>query len=289
LKPKPKKPEPIVKEKPKPKPKPQKVAKAKPKPKPKPKIKKRKPKPKLAKVIKKAPVKRPVKVAKRIAVKKPPPKPAAPKVNVANTGVLGALAGIGKKSPKNKQQLVSALTNLSAVKSRGGAQTFSVSGLQGKLDTDDVSIQRIGDLNTKGATGAGNRSYGLASVSGKKGAGLAIGGQVSGSDAIISPTVKGSLSYGEIFKVVQKAISDLQYCYEKELVNNASLGGKLTAVWTIGTSGAVINAKIQKSEVRSGKVHSCVTRTVKRLKFPKPRGGGVVEVSFPFNFSDVAF
>jgi hypothetical protein len=32
-------------------------------------------------------------------------------------------------------------------------------------------------------------------------------------------------------------------------------------------------------------VEDCVVRTVRQWKFPKPQGGGIVTVSYPFNFT----
>jgi hypothetical protein len=33
-----------------------------------------------------------------------------------------------------------------------------------------------------------------------------------------------------------------------------------------------------------GKVSTCVAEVVGRIEFPKPRGGGGVQVNYPFNF-----
>lgn len=274
----------------------------KPTPKPTPVVKKPEPKPE-PKVVKKIEPPKPV-VAKKmpVPVQKQQPKPtlivekpkvkvqapgevvAVPQINVAKTGVLGALAGIG--NPNKQPMLASALTNLSAVQARGGVQTFSVSGLQGKTGSDDVVIMRIGDVNTKGASGVGHRNYGMAAVSNRKGSGGGIAGMVSGEDAIIRPKVKGSLSYEEIMKVIQAHLGEIHTCYEKALMDDPGLAGKLNVFWTISSEGSVNGTRIQGSELRNGQVHACVSSNVRSWIFPKPRGGGVVDVSFPFVFNN---
>jgi len=54
--------------------------------------------------------------------------------------------------------------------------------------------------------------------------------------------------------------------------------------FTIGKTGSVSSAKVQKSSVGSQAVNSCLVSVFKRLKFPKPKGGGIVIVKYPFVF-----
>jgi outer membrane biosynthesis protein TonB len=285
-------PKPKVAE-PKPTPVPTPVVKVAPKPEPKPKVvvkPKPLPQPKLAVKLPTPPKVIPPKVVV-LQPPKPKPVPAAPvpqPPNIEKAGVLGALAGIG--SPlKQQNKLVSAITNLHAVQARGGVQTFSVSGLQGKIDTNDVIIQRIGDVNTKGASGVGQRNYGVAMVSNKKGDGGNVTGLVFGEDSVTRPTIKGGLSREEIAKVVRQHVAEINYCYEKGLIADASLTGKMNVLWNIGADGRVTITRIINSELRNGQVHSCITGNIRTWEFPKPTGGNIVEVTYPFLFSNAGY
>jgi hypothetical protein len=37
--------------------------------------------------------------------------------------------------------------------------------------------------------------------------------------------------------------------------------------------------------MKNGKVEDCVCREIRNWVFPKPTGGGIVTISYPFNFS----
>jgi hypothetical protein len=41
--------------------------------------------------------------------------------------------------------------------------------------------------------------------------------------------------------------------------------------------------------MRSSRVARCVSKSIKKMKFPPPRGGGLVEVEYPFLFEQVGF
>ncbi len=95
----------------------------------------------------------------------------------------------------------------------------------------------------------------------------------------------GSMSREEIQRVVDRALSRIRYCYEKELNQDPSLEGKVVAQWTIGSSGDVVAATIPQSTFARPAVGDCVQRVMRSLKFPAPVGGGVVNVTYPFVFT----
>lgn len=96
--------------------------------------------------------------------------------------------------------------------------------------------------------------------------------------------VVGSLDRGEIQRVMDRAKNRIRYCYERALTKSPDLEGKLTTVFTIGGSGDVVSAN-QVDSTLGAEVDGCVLRTLRSLKFPNPRGGGVVTVTYPFIFS----
>ena len=55
--------------------------------------------------------------------------------------------------------------------------------------------------------------------------------------------------------------------------------------FTIAATGQVIASVMQTSSVGSPRVENCVVQAVRRWEFPKPRGGGIVIVTYPFVFN----
>ena len=99
---------------------------------------------------------------------------------------------------------------------------------------------------------------------------------------------KGSISREEVARVINKHLSEVQYCYERALIKQPGLKGKLVLEWTIQRNGSVGRVKQKLATLKSSAVSSCIINKLKRWRFPKPRGG-VVVVSYPFIFSSVGF
>lgn len=137
---------------------------------------------------------------------------------------------------------------------------------------------RVGGINTKGVAGGGKVSGALGGLSG---AGIGRGSV----DALEEETeVAGGLSAEQIASVVKKNIGAVRYCYERQLAANPNLYGKIKVQFTISGAGLVITQKIKSTTMRSSLVEGCILRRVKRWKFPKPKGGTEVVVSYPFYF-----
>ncbi len=96
--------------------------------------------------------------------------------------------------------------------------------------------------------------------------------------------LSGSLSQQDIRRVVRKNINAVRFCYEKELIKNPSLSGKVVVKFIIAADGRVQQARIESSTIGNKQVEKCIIYAVRRFKFPKPKGGGVVSVKYPFIF-----
>ena len=73
-------------------------------------------------------------------------------------------------------------------------------------------------------------------------------------------------------------------CYEAALKDAPKLARKISIQFEIGPTGAVNTAEVGDDEVHSETLSRCLVSAVKSWRFPKPRGGGVVKVNYPFNF-----
>ncbi|MEC7986252.1 MAG: AgmX/PglI C-terminal domain-containing protein [Myxococcota bacterium] len=140
------------------------------------------------------------------------------------------------------------------------------------------SADGLGGLGSKGM-GRGRSGYGTGGGSlGKKKKRGAIG-KIGGS-----PIILGGLDKSLIDAVIKRNMSQIRYCYQRQLSKNPSLGGKIVIKFVIAKDGSVSKANVKSSSMGSSAVESCIAGRFKRFQFPKPNGG-IVIVSYPFIFS----
>lgn len=140
-----------------------------------------------------------------------------------------------------------------------------------------VATMGIGSVGTRGR-GTGDASYG----SGEGG----LGGK-GDRDVRINmgtPLVYGSLDKEIIRRVVREHQAQIRYCYERELTRTPGLMGKIVAKWVITGTGSVRQAQVVETQMKNKAVESCLTSRIQTWKFPKPKGGGIVIVTYPFVF-----
>lgn len=95
---------------------------------------------------------------------------------------------------------------------------------------------------------------------------------------------QGHLPGDVIQKVMLRNRNSLRYCYEHELVSNKNLSGTINTQFVIGATGTVTMSVIKNSTMKNAAVETCIAQQLRRLTFPKPEGGGVVIVNYPFIF-----
>ena len=185
------------------------------------------------------------------------------------------LSALGGLSAGPKPMSATAMSNLDAAGPvRGGG--FKVSGAIGKLPGDSLRLAAagsgIGRLDTKSANDVGKN---LGRVLGRGPTGQ-VRAQVTAKPNLMK--VEGHLDRGEIQKVINAHIHELQGCFERQLIVNPNLSGKVTFEWVIGTGGAVTVVKIKASTLSSNEATSCMQAAVRRWQFPAPSGGQVTVI-----------
>jgi TonB family protein len=156
----------------------------------------------------------------------------------------------------------------------------------------------VGGLGSRGTgPGGGGNGLGLGGL-GSKGGGRGRGGYGSldlggrGKDTVrVVPgktTVVGSLSREEIERVIKRHENEIRFCYNTELSKEPSLYGKVAVNFTIDGSGAVSDAQVAQTSMNNNNVEQCMLSRMRRWKFPEPKGGGVVVVTYPWIFSNGA-
>ncbi len=139
----------------------------------------------------------------------------------------------------------------------------------------------LGNLGTIGKGGGGGDGSGYG-----RGAGGLRGRRARAPDVIPGQAaVRGSLDKEIIRRIIRRHINEVKYCYEQELVKKPDLQGRIAVQFTIAATGQVVTSVMQNSSVGSPRVENCVVQAVRRWEFPKPRGGGIVIVTYPFVFN----
>ncbi len=167
-------------------------------------------------------------------------------------------------------ELKSAMGNMFGT-TAGDARGFGGLGLKGSGSggggTGDTI--GIGGIGTKGR-GGGVGSYG-------SGAGM-LGGKKSADIGITSsdPVVMGSLDKELIRRVIHANRNQIRYCYENQLTRYPKLSGKVAVKFS--------SSQVAQSTAGNSELETCVAGRVHTWIFPKPKGGGVVIVTYPFIF-----
>ncbi|MCO5141784.1 MAG: AgmX/PglI C-terminal domain-containing protein [Oligoflexia bacterium] len=142
-------------------------------------------------------------------------------------------------------------------------------------------------LGTKGI-GDGEKGSGVGAIgSGGNLAGTGVGGgrpnvEVGNASETI---IMGGLDKGLIDEIIRRHMPQIRYCYVKELNSSPNLKGRILTQFVISGSGRVSVAGVKSSDIGNANVERCLTGILKKIVFPEPVGGGIVEVSYPFSFT----
>ena len=102
------------------------------------------------------------------------------------------------------------------------------------------------------------------------------------ADAGAPTGVKGSLDKEIIRRVIRSHIKEVLSCYEAQLTSYPTLAGKVMVNFTVAASGDVVASTLESSTVNEPRVENCIVQAMRRWQFPKPIGGGIVIISYPF-------
>jgi TonB family protein len=136
----------------------------------------------------------------------------------------------------------------------------------------------LGNLGTIGKGGGGGNGSGYG-----RGAG-GLGGRRAHAPDVVPGTaqVRGSLDKEIIRRIIRRHLNEVRFCYEKELMHKQDLYGRVMIQFTISGTGQVVASVVQNSTMNNPNVEQCIAQAVRRWEFPKPQGGGIVIVSYPF-------
>lgn len=95
------------------------------------------------------------------------------------------------------------------------------------------------------------------------------------------------LERAEIDRVVKRRSFEVKACLEGESPSPSSFQGKVFLSFQILPDGGVGDIKIDAGREPSAALSDCVQRKVVRWKFPRPRDGQPVAITYPFVFATI--
>ncbi len=234
------------------------------------------------------PIKNHPPVEKSVAVTKPVPIPPKPAVKVESLGALAAL-GLGGGNPSAKAEApninIESNNNSSAAGTNKNASMNSVvSSLPSA--TGKLSAGGGGPIRTKGNGSGVGTGYGTQGLSSGGAGSRGIAGKVVGQPKLsFGSGVTEGLSRQQVMAVVQQHSAEIQRCYEKLLLLNPDLSGRMEFDWDISAAGKVADVRIKKSAVKGGDgLGECVKGVFRKMSFPTAKNGQSTtpNVGFPF-------
>ncbi len=229
-----------------------------------------------------------------VAAPQPQRKPTA--AAAPESKALKALAKLSAAGPATND-LLAAVDKLGSGPGSKNAKSsnFKLSGLIGKAP---IANAGLGTFGLGGGGKGGGATLGAELLRGKGGGGIgalgaggvgkgAVGGTVTRATAR-SIAAQGSIDREGVAKVVNSHLQEVHACYERALLREAGLAGKVVLEWTIATSGRVVAAKTKSSTLRNSAVEACILNALKTWTFPPATGGSVI-ITYPFLFNSVGY
>jgi len=142
-----------------------------------------------------------------------------------------------------------------------------------------LNSEKAASNQTMGSDASGN----FDSSSGTKGLASKQGIDTTYTDP--KTVVLGSMDPELLRKILREYLPQFRHCYQQELDKNEELKGILDLNFRIEANGKVskINIKSKDAMFSSAGVN-CMGKVLQLIDFPKPKGGGVVDVRQPLNF-----
>ncbi len=197
---------------------------------------------------------------------------------ISNIKASGLSQLIGKIAVRagNTAVAVSSTGSVNNADHARGSTTAST--IKGKFETSQGTGYRVSNVTTGGKAG-GTQGY-------QDGAAMAVGSVGNGEVGVIDEesVIEGGLDREVIAAIIKESLGQIRYCYERHLSANPDLSGKVQVKFTIGATGMVTAQEIGTTTLKNAMVEGCILRRVARWKFPQPKGGTSVVVTYPFLF-----
>jgi hypothetical protein len=213
------------------------------------------------------------------------PSPGGGKVSALLKGAVGArISQLMGKVSATEARTAQVLVTTSGVKAGEGDSGRALAAI-GKADSSgrnwngEATATGGGKGVSTGGVGAGKGTDGM-------GTGLTAGKTGSGGVGLIEEEseVVGGLDREVIAQYIKSQLGQILYCYERQLSASPELYGKVAVKFTIAGTGQVETQAINQTTLKSVPVEGCILNKIAKWKFPEPKGGTKVVVTYPFLF-----
>lgn len=153
-----------------------------------------------------------------------------------------------------------------------GALKSQVGKLQSKVGNVSSVGQQVGQVGYQSGGGGatGNRKV----VSG-----------VLGTPKLEESSIPQGINHDQVMKVVNKHLNEIHRCYDRALMEDANLAGRVEYEWNINSAGKVIRATVKRSDMSNADfLNKCVLAIFYKMQFPMSKNGQptVANIGFPF-------
>ncbi|MCF8058373.1 MAG: AgmX/PglI C-terminal domain-containing protein [Bacteriovoracaceae bacterium] len=231
------------------------------------------------KMAKKSPEKAPEK--KQKSVKEPQKKMAQAAPSPQKAKVKPKMKAYKFNSTNQISSLFGSTKNLKPTKINKNSASSGTSGFKSMANVSDSALQAKSDsaVGTLGQdfSGSYDTSSGAQGLSSKSG--------IDTTYQDPKTVVLGSMDPELLRKILKEYLPQFRHCYQKELEQNEGAKGVIDLHFRINPNGTVSKIEIKGKRARfSASGSGCMAGVLKLIDFPKPKGGGVVDVKQPLNF-----
>jgi hypothetical protein len=210
-------------------------------------------------------------------------------VDISKLGALAAISGmkLDARSTKTAPQNINIAQNTATTTTGADVGVSSITN-ELKTQTEQVAqgnaSKASGPIRTKGSgsVGTGFGTAGLGTGTGQRG----VKGAVVGKPQLSSGSGRTEgLSREQVLKAMQPHLGKIQSCYERSMLSDPNLAGRIDFEWTIAAGGSVKNVIIKKNSVAGGEqLGECVVGVIRSIKFPQATNGEETTpaIGFPF-------
>lgn len=231
------------------------------------------------KMAKKSPEKSPVK--KQKTQKQPQKKLAAAAPSPQKVKEKPKMKAYKFKANTKLSNLFGSTKNLKPTKINKNNAASGTTGFKSSANVSDSALKANTNSNvgTLGQDFSGNydSSTGAQGLSSKSG--------IDTTYQDPKTVVLGSMDPELLRKILKEYLPQFRHCYQKELERNEAAKGVIDLHFRINPNGSVSQIQIKGKRARfSAQGSGCMAGVLKLIDFPKPKGGGVVDVKQPLNF-----
>ncbi len=98
-------------------------------------------------------------------------------------------------------------------------------------------------------------------------------------------TLGGRADDHTLGKAITAQLTEIRYCYSRELAHDHALAGEVVYTFTIGTRGQVTALHLDSTSFSHGTVESCIAGLLSHITFPAASSDAGITATYPFAFT----